>query len=107
MTTTATIKWVETYKGTARVFIVARVPRPHQRGFDADPTTGEYRQHEHVDVEHEQRCHVWRNTIKGALIASICERAMEFHLPLRIEYDDTAFGWRLTGAEVVERETAP
>lgn len=105
MRTTATIKWVETYKSTARVFIVARVPRLKWRGTDVNDD-GEYTRQEQVEVERDQRCHVWRNTIKGALIASICERAMQFRLPLRIEYDDTPFGWKLTDAEVVERDTA-
>lgn len=100
------IKWVETKRDSLRTFIVARVPQLIWRGADADRVTGQYLRHERVTVEKDQPCYVWRNTTKGALIASLCDRACDFKLSVQITYDEMPWGWKLTDAALVEPATA-
>lgn len=100
------IKWVETKRESLRTFIVARATRTSWRGAGVDLETGLYLRHEPVTVERDQPCYVWRTTTKGALIASLCDRACDFKLSVQITYDEMPWGWKLTDAALVEPATA-
>lgn len=102
MTTQATVKWVELTKGSPRVVIVLRVPQvvsvPHR--FDAE--TGRYKSFKTVTQDREQQAYCWRDSLPGALVASLCERAEQSQQPIVVDYEKTPWGWRLTNAALSE-----
>ncbi len=98
MTTTATIKWVETTK-PFRVLVIARVPQQVHVGVDCD-VNGKYARYDVVHRDRDQPCYVWTDTVAGALLASLCDQACTRKLPVELTYDVTVWGWRLTDVSI-------
>lgn len=107
MTTHATVKWVDLCKGTPRVTIILRVPHVVSVPHSVDPHTARYTSYRVVTQEREQQAYVWRDSLPGALIASLCERAELAQLPLLVEYEDTPWGWKLTHVDIATQPGPP
>lgn len=106
-TTDATIKWVELVKGSPRVTIWLRVRHIVKVPHGVDPATARYKGYRIVTKEREQKAYCWRDSVPGALIASLCERAEQSQQPLRVDYVETPWGWRLTSAAMAQPEPGP
>jgi hypothetical protein len=107
MTTQATVKWVELTKGSPRVTIILRVPHVISVPHGVDLKTARYVGYKVVTQTREQQAYVWRDSLPGALIASLCERAEQSSVPLLVEYEDTPFGWKLTHVDLESSEPGP
>jgi hypothetical protein len=100
MKTFATVKWVELRKHSPRVTIILRVPHVVSVPHGVDVATGRYLGSRDVTEQREQQAYVWRDTLPGALVASLCERAETTGQEVVLDYEPTPFGWRLTHADL-------